>query len=158
MDTKIPQETKDRWLPLLEDGLTQARRALYDDGVNGYCCLGVYAKACGATFYRETIEVEGSEDEPRESDVKVDLLGQDINAQELLEQSWASSHGISPEAQELLSNLNDGGEHTVRRDNLLIHVWLKHAVDVVELQENRLRLTLPTYDFAQIAEVIREDL
>lgn len=161
MDTKIPQTTKDMWLPLLESGeLTQARQSLYDDGKNGYCCLGIYAKACGASFHIDTLD-EGTEDE-RESDVIVTVPGcaGNLNEAELLAQEWADTQGISAEVQELLSNLNDGGEHTIRHDNPLIDVWLKHATDMDEVLKHgpRLKLTMPQYTFAQIAEVIREDL
>lgn len=162
MDTKIPQETKDLWLPLLESGeLTQARCALYNDGSNGYCCLGLYAKACGASFYRETCAGDPDDDgEPTETetDVKVMVDGEDINACELLDQDFADRHGISSEVQELLSNLNDGSEHTISREHPMFAVWLKHALEEKAALPGKATLVMPKYNFAQIAQVIREDL
>lgn len=57
--TKIPQATKDAWLPLLEGGtLPQTTSKLFNADTGGYCCLGVLAKAQGASFFHEEIEGE----------------------------------------------------------------------------------------------------
>ena len=169
----IPQETKDRWLPLLEGGtLAQTRCFLYRDNDGalpvGYCCLGVYALACGAKFFHREIEPDADDEDGEaynEEDVTVEVPDYrgNINASELLEQEWANQHGLSHEVQNLLSHLNDGGEMAMNDDSPLYAVAMRYAAaqrkaEYTISSKPGTVFTFTGHSFAEIAKVIREDL
>jgi hypothetical protein len=172
MDYKIPQETKDRWLPLLESGeVKQASGALFNDCIHGYCCLGVYAKACGARFFREEIPVETSDGEINEpqydvaGDITIEIDSErwghlDLNNNELLDEDWANDQGISPDVQKFLSSLNDGcAGIAVKLDSPLIDLWRKHSVHTKDSSVSGcMSFSVRQHSFAEIARIIREDL
>ncbi len=179
---KIPQATKDAWLPLLTSGtLKQARNKLcLLDGSTGkpagYCCLAVLAVSQGANAYFEVDEGASSYDEDGElidahyeSDVIMDVpdVG-NVWDQDLLEQSYADTLGVTKEHQDLLSSLNDGQSMLVRVDNDgLLELCRKHMVedgnagladiDGTERRRFHTRGGQPM-SFEQIAAIIKEDL
>lgn len=181
--TKIPQETKDRWLPLLRGGeLKQSTGRLFDGF--GYCCLGVYAKACGATFVPEIESTEDDDDddggnviETESGEYAVEVPDgayvTNVNESELLEQEWADRQGITKEVQRLLSSMNDGLAIHLADNDPLADVARKHAVgmeardhyhgvgNTIGAAQGYVPGTLFKFDrmdFAAIAKVIEEDL
>lgn len=160
---RIPDTTKDVWLPWLEQkGLMQATGKLFNG--TGYCCLGVYALARGAAFIKEDDEVDDEGNITNEvDDWMVDINGDDINDNELLEEGWAAQHGIEQYHQALLSHLNDGGEAIVANDSPLFTLYEKHGTKVtgphaVSVAPNQTKFLLKRHSFLEIAAIIREDL
>lgn len=177
--TIIPQETKDRWLPLLKATTTkQCTGHLYDG--DGYCCLGVYAKACGATFVPEINSEEdddGNVIETENGEYSVEIpqgaYATNVNESELLEQGWADTQGLTKEVQSLLSTMNDGLSIHLADSDPLAEVARKHAVAMEAKDKydgvaqgagcapNYVAGTQFKFDrmsFAEIAKVIEEDL
>lgn len=160
MTIALPQATKDRLLPLLDDPNNwQTLGLLCSISVPGsprFCCLGLYAiKGCGAHVYRD----EGADC------LTIDVPGYgNVNHGELLDQAWADQHGITQSHQALLSSLNDGRATAVIHSDPLIEVWRKIGVDVSMF--NGKRRCGPDQSvfhphrrtFAEIAKVIREHL
>lgn len=158
---RIPDATKNVWLPLLEGGeLKQAVGALRS-GL-GYCCLGVYALACGATFTKEDDEVDDEGNITNEvDDYIVDVDGDDVNDNELLDERFAEKHGIHIGQQTFLSHLNDGGECVVRNDDPLFALYEKHGTEVTgphAATAGNIKFNMKRRTFAEIAQIIREDL
>lgn len=159
---RIPDATKNVWLPLLEGGeLKQAVGALRS-GL-GYCCLGVYALACGAAFTKEDDEADDEGNITHEVDDYSITLddGYELNDNELLDQVWASGQGISAEAQTFLSHCNDGGECVVRNDDPLFALYEKHGTEVTgphAATAGNIKFNMKRRTFAEIAQIIREDL
>jgi hypothetical protein len=175
---KIPQTTKDLWLPLLRSPTTkQCTGHLYDG--SGYCCLGVYAKAAGATFVPGIIEEE--DDEGNTVETEADGFRAEIpeggyvtnlNDNELLDQRWATLQGISKEHQELLSHLNDGGQIHLENTHPLYDVVALVAVHATPKAKylpmtevtpeaanvDGTMFTVEQHTFAQIADVIEKHL
>lgn len=171
---RLPQGTKDLWLPLLESGtLEQAIGALMLDvennGFEGYCCLGVLAKAAGCTFVRQTHTSEtddGEVCEEPDEDITVEAASGigNINDSETLRQDWADQYGLSNDMQLFLAACNDGGEHHVSVVGTALHLWDKHCVSkkvnapTTSVFGDKVTYKMRKHSFAEIAKIIREDL
>jgi hypothetical protein len=48
METKLPQEFKEKWIAALRSGeYKQAKGTLYDPHTDSFCCIGVAGHLCG---------------------------------------------------------------------------------------------------------------
>lgn len=140
---------RDKWCDMLADTtLLQVTGKLYGEAkmidrtnapggaaVNqyGYCCLGVLARSQGASFEFETVtetDEDGHETEVEADEATVELPtrpGQDINDNEMLDEGFAESVGLTTNHQGFLSTLNDGGETTVAKASLFFPLYQKYC-------------------------------
>jgi hypothetical protein len=165
MDHKITPEAKELWLPQLEGGtLPQATHALYDG--YGYCCLGVFARAKGASFFEADDDDEAASITGK-TEFICDLAGVDLNNNETLDLGFAEQFGLTSNVQAFLSTMNDGThEVLIRNEDPLYHLYEKHATKVLKpthsasalIQEAGAFFSVKPHTFAEIAKIIREDL
>lgn len=99
------------WCEALDAGtFPQAKGTLKRADEEGYCCLGVFARCQGASEEAVTEEDEDSEGNITEGVVKwtFALGGHEVSSDDLLDQDWADSFGISTDHQSFFASLNDG--------------------------------------------------
>lgn len=172
-DYKIPQATKDLWLPALEGGtFKQCSGSLYDG--YGYCCLGVLGVADGKQFVpRFDDDYDSPEDQASEPAIeRWDLQSPenfvDLNNDDLLSDAYGDVLGLSAGHQAMLSALNDGTAMTVvSATDILLPVWKAIAADegskvteelITTYGDEVWKFRCAKHSFAEIAAIIRKHL
>lgn len=180
-DLKMHEDAKVAWCELLADPtIAQATGKLYGersasdrarDGREdqyGFCCLGVLAKSQGATFEFGTEadeDEDGNDIEVSKDEATVELPTrpcQDLNDSEMLLQDFADSLGLTDGHQNFLSQLNDGGECTVKHDQPFFALYQKYAESESAPRSNTSNVVDPTarlfkmakHSFAEIRQII----
>lgn len=149
-DLKMHDVPKAAWCELLNDPtILQVTGKLYGPvkvaqqlplppnivatGQHGYCCLGVLAKSQGASFEFEQVTEHGEDGdyEVTADEATVSLPtwdpARDLNDNEVLDEDFAASLGLTPDHQSFLSTLNDGGEAAVARTSMFFALYQKYA-------------------------------
>lgn len=114
--TKMQPEIKTKWLAALRSGkYAQGQGKLYNG--SAFCCLGVLCDVMSQDSWEEL-----SFDETSEPDTYLHEFG---DSNEVLDSIFREEIGISSDAQDKLTKMNDGGKDEPARTFAQIADWIE---------------------------------